>query len=183
MTERRPVVAAVWSRLVTGAEEYGERSFQRPPAEIIGEVLEELLDVIGWAAIAWIAYSSNANVITRKDTAVFLSMLEDPPEVESLEMGGLIEMAASALMLYRRFSLVPKGRKTATGRAAAVATRCLRDTRLILQAVGHEPPESDLQKILVEALTPTLVEYTQTKIGEALGLIIDSPLEEGLNDE
>ena len=44
---------AVARRLEAGAREYGDASFSRPPAELVGEVLEELEDVAGWAYVAW----------------------------------------------------------------------------------------------------------------------------------
>jgi hypothetical protein len=47
-------VAELRARLVVGAKEYGGSSFERPVAEIIGEIEQELLDVCGWSVIAWV---------------------------------------------------------------------------------------------------------------------------------
>ena len=43
----------VRARMDKGREVYGDRSFCRPPAELAGEVEEELLDVAGWSFILW----------------------------------------------------------------------------------------------------------------------------------
>lgn len=40
-------------RLEAGRESYGDRSFHRPPAELVAEVEAELLDVATWAYILW----------------------------------------------------------------------------------------------------------------------------------
>lgn len=40
-------------RLEAGALEYGNRSFLRQPAELVDEVVQELLDVVGWVYILW----------------------------------------------------------------------------------------------------------------------------------
>jgi len=45
--------ALVEKRLEAGAREYGDTSFARPPAELVGEVAEELLDVCAWSYILW----------------------------------------------------------------------------------------------------------------------------------
>ena len=44
---------AVRKRLAAGREAYRDESFDRPPAELLGEVAEELLDVCGWAYVTW----------------------------------------------------------------------------------------------------------------------------------
>jgi hypothetical protein len=44
-------IEAVQERLERGAEAYGERSCERPIAELLSEIAEELADVGGWAAI------------------------------------------------------------------------------------------------------------------------------------
>jgi hypothetical protein len=46
-------ISAVASRLQAGEGEYQNRSFARPPAELAGEIEEELEDVAGWAFILW----------------------------------------------------------------------------------------------------------------------------------
>jgi len=47
-------VAKVQDRLHMGAEAYGDRSFERPPAEIVEEIQEELEDVCGWSYCLWL---------------------------------------------------------------------------------------------------------------------------------
>jgi hypothetical protein len=44
---------AVADRLEHGAQAYRDRSFERPSVELVGEVLEELEDVAGWAFLLW----------------------------------------------------------------------------------------------------------------------------------
>ena len=46
--------SVIKKRLDKGAIEYGHTSLTRPVDEIVGEIEEELLDVIGWAFMAWI---------------------------------------------------------------------------------------------------------------------------------
>ena len=40
-------------RLEAGARSYGDASFGREPAELAGEIEQELLDVCGWAFVLW----------------------------------------------------------------------------------------------------------------------------------
>jgi hypothetical protein len=40
-------------RLEVGAKVYGDHSFLRPPAELAGEIEEEILDICGWAFVLW----------------------------------------------------------------------------------------------------------------------------------
>lgn len=48
----RECMSAVEKRLAAGAEEYGDASLRAPPAALVGEVIEELEDVIGWSFLA-----------------------------------------------------------------------------------------------------------------------------------
>jgi hypothetical protein len=45
--------ARLRERLEAGARSYGEASFGREPAELAGEIEQELLDVCGWAFVLW----------------------------------------------------------------------------------------------------------------------------------
>lgn len=45
--------AAAALRLEQGRETYGDRSFTLPPAELVREIEEELLDVAAWSFILW----------------------------------------------------------------------------------------------------------------------------------
>jgi len=40
-------------RLEAGERSYGEASLRREPAELAGEIEQELLDVCGWAFVLW----------------------------------------------------------------------------------------------------------------------------------
>ncbi len=50
---RDAFVAALVERLDHGAREYGQRSFQREPADLAGELEQEALDIAGWGYILW----------------------------------------------------------------------------------------------------------------------------------
>lgn len=45
-------LARLESRLVAGAQEYGDASFDRP--DTVDELLDEILDIAGWAFIVWV---------------------------------------------------------------------------------------------------------------------------------
>lgn len=47
-------VTRLRARLAAGAREYGDRSFTRPPAELVDEVMQELEDVAGWSLLLWL---------------------------------------------------------------------------------------------------------------------------------
>lgn len=47
-------VSQLRERLRVGAETYGNRSFERPIAELIDEVCAEALDISGWSFLAWV---------------------------------------------------------------------------------------------------------------------------------
>jgi hypothetical protein len=44
---------AVRKRLEAGRREYGAESFARDPAELLGELEEEALDLAGWGFVLW----------------------------------------------------------------------------------------------------------------------------------
>jgi hypothetical protein len=46
-------VDAVRARLEAGRAVYGDRSFDRPTAELIGELQQEALDLAGWGFVLW----------------------------------------------------------------------------------------------------------------------------------
>lgn len=46
-------VARLDARLAKGAEDYGDRSPSRPFYELLDEMQQELLDIAGWACMAW----------------------------------------------------------------------------------------------------------------------------------
>ncbi|MEI9940513.1 MAG: hypothetical protein WDO69_25135 [Pseudomonadota bacterium] len=46
-------VGEVRARLEAGRAAYGDRSFTRPPAELLGELQQEALDLAGWGFVLW----------------------------------------------------------------------------------------------------------------------------------
>ena len=44
-------IEAVRTRLEAGAEAYGDRSFERPTAELVRELQQEALDLAGWGFV------------------------------------------------------------------------------------------------------------------------------------
>ncbi|MEP7049461.1 MAG: hypothetical protein ABJB12_03870 [Pseudomonadota bacterium] len=44
---------SVRGRLEAGRAAYGDKSFNRPPAELIGELQQEALDLAGWGFVLW----------------------------------------------------------------------------------------------------------------------------------
>jgi hypothetical protein len=63
-------VARVAARLEAGARQYGNGSFARPPAEPVGEIMEELEDVAGRASIMFARVSATAEEARRLTGAV-----------------------------------------------------------------------------------------------------------------
>jgi hypothetical protein len=58
----------VWAfdaRLDKGAKQYGDESFARPLQEIEREILEELVDTVGWLFVAWCRVQSIASPAAR----------------------------------------------------------------------------------------------------------------------
>lgn len=52
--QRFPIFAeAIYARLDGGRRNYGDSSFEQPPARLAEEIRQELLDVAGWAFIMW----------------------------------------------------------------------------------------------------------------------------------
>ena len=47
-------ISLVEHRLEQGAVEYGDSTLHRPALEVLDEVEEELLDVMGWSFFAWL---------------------------------------------------------------------------------------------------------------------------------
>ncbi|MEO6594324.1 MAG: hypothetical protein ABIP94_06190 [Planctomycetota bacterium] len=47
-------VQRLLARLEVGARTYGSTSFERPIAELIGEVMAEAEDICGWTFLAWL---------------------------------------------------------------------------------------------------------------------------------
>jgi len=52
--DRFPLFSSlVCARLDAGQLEYGDRSFSQPSSELLDEIEEELLDIVGWAYPLW----------------------------------------------------------------------------------------------------------------------------------
>jgi len=47
-------VTRLRARLNAGAREYGSTTFERPAAELIDEIQQELEDVCGWSFLLWV---------------------------------------------------------------------------------------------------------------------------------
>jgi hypothetical protein len=60
------LVRALKGRMRKGHDEYGDRSWSRRPSELLDEISQELLDVVGWAVIA----NERINAIKSKLTEV-----------------------------------------------------------------------------------------------------------------
>ena len=43
----------LWDRMEEGYNEYGDKSFNCTPAELIGEIEEKIIDICGWSMILY----------------------------------------------------------------------------------------------------------------------------------
>lgn len=48
-----PFVNALNAKMKKGFKEYGDKSFSRPPLELIEELQQEAIDMAGWGLILW----------------------------------------------------------------------------------------------------------------------------------
>lgn len=69
----------VRKRMEKGRAVYGDRSIRRPPAELRGEMTEELLDVLGWAYWLWLRVQAPEEASSSSARA---KLLEAHPELE-----------------------------------------------------------------------------------------------------
>ena len=53
LSEWPSFVATVEKRLSAGRASYGDSSFTRPNAEILGELMQEAEDLAGWGFVLW----------------------------------------------------------------------------------------------------------------------------------
>lgn len=60
-------VEAVARRLKDGRRAYGDRSFSRPPAELLSELAQETLDLAGWGFVLWFRIQALRSVAQRRD--------------------------------------------------------------------------------------------------------------------
>ena len=49
---------AVRARLEVGAREYGDASLKRAPQDLLEEIQQELIDVVGWGFLLWLRLRS-----------------------------------------------------------------------------------------------------------------------------
>ena len=52
--ELEQFIACLRRRLEAGSRTYGNRSFERPIAELIDEVMDEAVDICGWSFLGWV---------------------------------------------------------------------------------------------------------------------------------
>lgn len=74
-------VSRVSNRLQRGAATYGDLSFDKPLATTADEILQELEDVAGWAAIAWVRISKQMQRVIDSSHALGLGdgpLRQDP---------------------------------------------------------------------------------------------------------
>ena len=56
-------------RLQRGHEEYGDNSFDLSPIELMGEIREELLDIVGWGFLLWVRLTELQGEAVHQDIA------------------------------------------------------------------------------------------------------------------
>ena len=179
MIDAKPITTALWNRLREGAEEYQNASFHRTPKSLAGEVLEELLDIVGWTAIAYIA-KSGATTISRRDVDRFLVLImsENTASEKDEYIAAMMRLSLMSITAWLEFAtqwgIKPKRKKSKADRAAEAAQGCIRDCRRIFQAVGHEADDRELHELVMSALRPTLTDYVQDRIGESLGIVVST---------
>lgn len=54
------------ARLAKGAEEYGNKSFNRSFKDLTDEVLQEYLDIAGWAYVGWAKAKERLEIIEQQ---------------------------------------------------------------------------------------------------------------------
>ena len=54
-------------RLQRGHEEYGDGSFNLSPIELMGEIREELLDIVGWGFLLWVRLTELQGKAVKED--------------------------------------------------------------------------------------------------------------------
>ena len=68
-TEFAEFVAALKPRMVEGLDTYGDGSFERPAGELVGELAEELIDIVGWALPLYVRMKALAKVLPPSEGA------------------------------------------------------------------------------------------------------------------
>ncbi len=74
-------IRQVRGRLDQGRREYGDSSLQRSPADLLGELAEECLDIAGWGFILWARIERILSAMpsgVRADAPVAVRRLEMP---------------------------------------------------------------------------------------------------------
>ena len=179
--DKKLVGNALWGRLQSGNDEYGGSSFKRTFRSIAGEVLEELLDVVGWTAVAWLTKTKpGALSISKKDLDAFIDYLMSEKGVHSDDeyLQAMLQLSVICLTAWAEFStqwiMEPKRKKSVVDKASEMAEKASKDCRRILQSIGHEPDDREMQELLLGAMRPTLIEFIQDRIGTVLGVVVES---------
>jgi hypothetical protein len=60
------------ARLAKGAQEYGNKSFNRSFKDLTDEVLQEYLDIAGWAYVGWAKAKERLEIIEQQMQMVVL---------------------------------------------------------------------------------------------------------------
>ena len=188
-----PLKNAMWLRMLVGQDEYQGTSFRRSPQSLGSEIMEELLDIIGWSFIAW--HSTNGESdgkISKADTDRFIAALDAEDCDAALpskdpHIQCMVRLSAFCCLswseLAKQWGWKPKKKLGPSDKACLAAQRCARDVRKVFQSVGHEPDEREVQDILMEAIRPTISEFIQEQIGIALDMVTPSaPLSDDDDD-
>jgi len=56
-------VDAMEKRLTTGFHEYGDKSFSGNPTKLVGEMMQECEDIMGWGYILWCRLRRLQNIV------------------------------------------------------------------------------------------------------------------------
>ena len=63
-----PFLGLIKQRLEHGAREYGDESFKKQGVELVGMIEEEVLDIVGWAFVMWVAVRQFAERMRKYET-------------------------------------------------------------------------------------------------------------------
>ena len=148
--------AAVRARIERGREAFGDRSFARPPGELVGEIREEIWDLCAWSYILATRLDGIGSAIgERRDESVADAAPAQPRgpsgERRSVPLGGFTpEVLALLGQLCERLQ-APPGRVVGMALGALLAQldrqkRKPQRTRLL------EAPQAQTERLLVEGI-------------------------------
>lgn len=91
---------AAWTR---GAAEYGDASFKKPVAMLASEILQEAVDVAGWAFVLWVSLRERlARIQVSDESANAGQALHDWLESELVRIGSFSGDVTLIMQEYRR---------------------------------------------------------------------------------